>query len=496
MVSCCKLNDEAATPTSGRKPDAATDGRGGEGVKQERTSIELPDDARIGVIGGGPAGSMFAYFVLLMAERVGFSVNVDVYESRDFTCAGPAGCNMCGGIVSESLVQLLATEGVNLPPGVVRRGIESYVLHTDGGQARIASLTDEMRIAALYRGGGPKGSPAGHWISFDEYLLGLASEKGANVIRARVKDLSRDGERPVIHAQGVEPVTYDVIAGAFGVNSRTLELFAKIGVSLPRPSTCRTFIGELKLGEKRVRETLGDAMHAFLVNVPRLEFGALIPKGDYVTMCLLGRDVDKELVERFMAHPEVQACLPGVTGMSELVCRCSPVINVGAGKRIFADRVVLLGDCGVSRLYKDGIGAAYRAAKACAVTVLFRGVSEHDFATAYWPHCRRMHYDNLLGKLMFAAASVAKRFGFLSRAIVETVKGEQKSLTTRPSRRVLSTVLWDLLTGSAPYRDVVIRSIDIRFLLRFSGICLRELVRRPGPRKAAERPGQDNRLSG
>lgn len=39
-------------------------------------------------------------------------LHVDIYEPRDFTKPGPAGCNMCGGIVSESLVQALAVEGV------------------------------------------------------------------------------------------------------------------------------------------------------------------------------------------------------------------------------------------------------------------------------------------------------------------------------------------------------------------------------------------------
>lgn len=40
---------------------------------------------------------------------------------------------IAGGIVSESLVQLLATEGINIPTKVAQKGIESYVLHMDVG---------------------------------------------------------------------------------------------------------------------------------------------------------------------------------------------------------------------------------------------------------------------------------------------------------------------------------------------------------------------------
>jgi flavin-dependent dehydrogenase len=103
----------------------------------ERDRLFLEDGSRVAVIGGGPAGSFFTYFLFEMAERIGMDLAVDIYEPRDFTKPAPQGCNMCGGIISESLVQLLATEGINLPSSVVQRGIDSYVLHMDVGTVRI-----------------------------------------------------------------------------------------------------------------------------------------------------------------------------------------------------------------------------------------------------------------------------------------------------------------------------------------------------------------------
>ena len=47
-------------------------------------------------------------------------------------------------------------------------------------------------------------------------------------------------------------------------------------------------------------------------------------------------------------------------------CHCFPRINVRAAVRPFADRIVWIGDSGVNRLFKDGIGSAYRTAKAAA----------------------------------------------------------------------------------------------------------------------------------
>ena len=83
----------------------------------------LDSGSRVAVIGGGPAGSFFSFYILDMAERMGIDIQVDVYEPRDFSKPAPQGCNMCGGIISETLVQNLAADGINLPPTVVQRGM-------------------------------------------------------------------------------------------------------------------------------------------------------------------------------------------------------------------------------------------------------------------------------------------------------------------------------------------------------------------------------------
>src|SRR3989337_2714611 len=123
---------------------------------EKQSNLKLTNGSRVAVMGGGPAGSFFSYFLLQMAGRKGLDVQVDIYEPRDFTVAGPPGCNMCGGIVSESLVQMLAAEGIDLPTTVVQRGIDSYMLHTDMGSVRIDTPLHEKRITAIHRGSGPE----------------------------------------------------------------------------------------------------------------------------------------------------------------------------------------------------------------------------------------------------------------------------------------------------------------------------------------------------
>ena len=150
-------------------------------IKNHSNKLVLKDGSSIGVIGGGPSGSFFTYFALDLAERFGLDINIDIFEAKEFNCVGPAGCNHCGGIVSESLIQQLSTEGIVLPSTVIRQGIESYTLHVEQGTAVIETPLQEQRIASMFRGLGPLGSEYTDIHSFDNHLLDLCKKKGANV---------------------------------------------------------------------------------------------------------------------------------------------------------------------------------------------------------------------------------------------------------------------------------------------------------------------------
>src|SRR3990167_10330485 len=132
------------------------------------TNCRLETGSRVAVVGGGPAGSLFSYFLLDFAQRVGMGdLWVDIIEPRDYSLFGSQGCNMCAGIVSESLVQFLAAEGIELPTTVVQRGIDSYILHVDEGSTRIETPLHERRIATVHRGAGPRGTAERTWDSLD-----------------------------------------------------------------------------------------------------------------------------------------------------------------------------------------------------------------------------------------------------------------------------------------------------------------------------------------
>lgn len=435
----------------------------GRSVTDERDSdAVLANGSRVAVIGGGPAGSMFTYFLLDMGERIDLHVDVDIYEPRLFAQPGAVGCNMCGGIISETLVQNLAIDGIFLSKDVIQRGIDSYQLHTDVGSVRIATPNDEMRIGAVHRGGGPRDVIEPKWVSFDGHLLENAVTRGANVIKARVEEVAREGGHPVIKVKGSEPQRYDLVVVATGVNTSILKTFEGLGLGYERPKVTKTLIREYHLGADVINASFGSSMHVFLLDMPRLEFAALIPKGDYVTMAMLGDDIDNALGDRFASMPEVRAVMPPDWDPETKCCQCLPHMNVRGTEKPYAERVVFIGDSGVTRLYKDGLGAAYRTSKAAARTAIFEGVSEAAFRDHFMPVCDSIRGDNRVGRVAFLLTRLAQRLKIARIAILIIVRDEQQHHRTPR----LSGVLWDIFSGSAPYKDIFRRMVHPALIVR------------------------------
>ena len=443
--------------------------------QKDFSSLNLNNGSRVAVIGGGPSGSFFSYFLLDMAERVNLKIHVDIYEPRDFDVPGPSGCNMCGGVIYESLVQSLALEGINLPTSVVQRGIEHNMLHMDIGDALIRTPRQEKRIATTFRGVGPRGLMEINGGSLDGYLLQSAVAKGARHIHKRVDDVrwlsdtntsGPDNRLVQVKTQGGDFQTYELLAVTSGVNTAILKLFRELDFGYQPPRTTKLLVREYYLGKEAVSKYTGSVFHAFLLDIPGIDYGAIIPKGDYATVCLLSShgELDPAMMETFLCNPAVKRALPPEFSPEKVACHCSPRINVTGSAQPFGDRVVFIGDSGVSRLYKDGIGAAYRAAKIAANTAIFQGVSRKDFEMYYLPFCRKMDSDNSIGKFLFKVIGQIQKKRFAKRAVLRMVSSEQQGNAN--AERGMSMLMWDMLTGGAPYREVLLRALHPVFLAR------------------------------
>lgn len=419
----------------------------------------LEDGANIAVIGGGPAGSFFSIFALKMAKMVGKDLNITIFEPKDFTKTGPAGCNHCGGVISELLVQTLAVEGINLPDTVVRKGINSYKLHTEYGSVFIATPSFDKTIATVYRGGGPKGVVADK-ESFDHFLLGRAIQEGAVHKPFLIDHIEWLEGRPVLFSRKQEMMEADLAVGAFGLNSATARLVEDMKFGYQGPRVLTAAIAELDMGGDVVAEHFGNSIHLFLLPNPEITFAAMIPKGAYVTLCILGSAAGAmhvNTVDDFLELAAVKRALPK-TADFRVACRCLPKLNVSAPKRGFTDRMVMCGDAGSTRLFKDGLGAAYLMGKAAAKTAVFQGIGERDFARGYYPAYRRIIRDNHYGSILYTVIGIYRKIGLLTKAMLKVVEKEQSG----GGEKIMSSMLWDMFTGNEKYRQIFSHAFKVK----------------------------------
>ena len=421
----------------------------------------LGDKANIAVIGGGPTGSFFSIFALKMAKMVGKELNITIFEPKDFTKDGPGGCNKCGGIISELLVQTLAVEGINLPDVVVRRGINSYKLHTNQGDTSIATPYFEKTIATVYRGGGPKGMIAQGKESFDKFLLGQAVKEGAVHKPLRIDTIEYKNKKPVLFSQKHEVMEADLVVGAFGVKGGTAKIFEGLGFGYKEPRTVTAAIAEINMGDDIVERYFGNSIHLFFIPDKNIKFAAMIPKGSYVTLCILGKDINPGTVNDFLGVPVVKRVVPDVE-LDMIECRCLPKMNIGAPVKPFTDRIVMCGDAGSTRLFKDGLSAAYLTGKIAAKTAVFHGVSEQHFRKDYYPVYKSIVIDNAYGKCLYSIIGISRKSNIFTKGMLEVIRKEQQD---SHSRKVLSSILWDMFTGNERYKNIFPKMFDVRMNL-------------------------------
>jgi flavin-dependent dehydrogenase len=441
----------------------------------------LPDGATVAVVGGGPAAAFFCIQALREARERGRDVRLLVFEQKTAshgdggTCAsGWSGCNHCAGGISPRLVDALREHGLDLPEGVVQGRTSHITVHGDWKSIELP-VPPGREMLSVFRGTRPERRPDAQ-LNLDSFLLERAVREGATVVDAEVRGVSYSaGGRPIIAygeadganggGGGEEHLEADLAVFAAGVNrSPGIEvaedpLLASLTHVLPGfrpPQVRKAFVVEME-----TEEDLRDAMRGEMHFVPygsrglKIELASVIPKGRWTTVVLLGKSIDRaplsqylDVVERFLDLPHIRRALPQRAGFHP-VCVCHPNMTVGVARGGVGERLALIGDLAVSRLYKDGLYSAFLTSSALARCVLERGVDRRSLEGGYWPEVTRIHRDNRSGRAVFALTHVVFSRPMLSRVVYQAVLTERRN-EPEESRR-LGDALWRIASGDDTY---------------------------------------------
>ena len=422
-------------------------------------NIPLGEGARVVVIGGGPAGAFFSLFAHQQAEKEGRRISIMLFDGKDFAQHGPKGCNLCAGVISETLVVQLADRGIVLPPEKVQRMIEGYHLRSSAGGVLLRHPLHESRITTVFRGNGPRLSLNEENVSFDDFLLDQLRDFDLDIISQPVVDIrfpkNPEEKITVIYGTGLNrsECEADLVVGAFGLNGVLAKKIAESGIGYTPPRTLIARCMEFDADTDSIRKGLGDSI--LMCNWKSdngILFGGIIPKKNFVTVNIIGRKnaAKKDFVD-FANLPFVRDELSEHLDLTRPSCQCSPRIALNHAHKPFANRFVVVGDASCSRYYKNGIESAMKTAEIAVDVVFAAGVSESALRRGYYRRIRKeIIQDNNFGRILFGFYRLVYAGSFLSAVLLRVLEQEKDRKSPGP----MSAVLWNMYTGNAPYKAI------------------------------------------
>ena len=426
----------------------------------------LNNGSQIAIIGGGPSGSFFAHFASRIAREKGIQVNITIFEGKDFCQKGPRGCNLCSGVISEKLYGRLKDQNIGIPDRCIESVIEGFSLQTQDGHIEIhhPKPLPGGKIVTVYRGNGPMYSDQSENISFDKFLLNHAESLGVKVCEEVVKEVilpSNPKERVklIFGKEGLnKELTVDLVVGAFGLNTGIQEKIKKIGFGYIPPRTVRACQAEIYLGEEEVHKLFKNKIHIFSLGIKPITYATLTPRGRYVTVGLIGKtDLNKAHLHEFLVHPIIRHMFPEGWKMPNKHCICFPKIQTTQARHPFTHRFMILGNAAISRYFKNGIESTFVVSEIAARSIFETGVSENALLRGYYEPVKKLFgSDNFYGRKIFDL----NEFITSRRRISFSYLSFLNSNRDLPLVKKQLEILWNMFTGSIPYREVFFKACN------------------------------------
>ena len=463
----------------------------------------LQNSDRVAVVGGGPAGSFFAIHLLREARRLNRHLDLIIIEKRgptnqccdDFQCKG---CNFCAGLLSPRLNEILDAQGLVVPDEIIQGRVD-YVWIQGQWKNFGLRVPKDARMYSVFRGSLP-GRRTGRPAGLDGFLLGKAVKEGARIQYGEVQAIAYDATGMptlTVQAPSGEKTTLDAnfVTIATGINARygfensadgLIASLKRMNPAFAPGKTRRALIFELDVGEEFLQRNMNREIYFIEYGSKHLdlEHTALIPKGRFLTVTLIGKCIDRavlprdsrQIVHDFLTLPQIDRILPGIAA-APLACACAPRMTVTPAASPFGDRFAIVGDAVGSRLNKDGLYSAHLTASRLAETLLHEGIDKQALSRGYGKTVKWLAADNRFGRIVFAVSRVAFTMPMLSRITYQASATEHKVRDERS--RPLSVVLWKIASGAADYQEVLreICSYDVlRSILIGAAVTLRNVA--------------------
>ena len=402
----------------------------------------INDGDTVCIVGGGPGGSACAMALLSEARRVGRKIDVVLFEHKKFS--EHRHYNQCIGVLSPPFEDILKNElGLVLPDHLVLNDMEGYRLHSD-----LLSLDligeESGRSVSVTRS------------KFDAFLLEEAQKAGAQVVHDRVTSVEANHDGVLVYSEG-DNIKCAVVVGAFGLDDGTCRIFEQ-GTPYCQPDFLNTVITRLYPG-KEFMQSMGSIIHAFLLSPPGLEFGAVTPKGEHISINIAGRKVSSHIMKEFLRSAPVQRFLPPHQRREKPLNYFKGKFPIAPARNLFGDRYVTIGDAaGLMRPFKGkGINSAIITGIYSARSIMRHGVSKQAFAENFYQDCSVLTEDLPFGRGVRILTNLATRFKFMDHMIAVAAE--------RPD---FMKAMFGSVSGHDPYKKIIMETASMSLAFTFA----------------------------
>ena len=375
------------------------------------------------IIGGGPAGSSCAIKLKKMALQKGLEPRIIIYEGKRFE--KKRYFNQCLGVLSPPIEKIMEEKlGIPFPRHIIQKKINGYIIHSDNNVLKLSGEHDP--------------SYACRRIEFDDYLFQKAIEMKIETFPARVTDLDFSSSGIMVYSES-NNIKADVVIGAFGLDDGMAKIFERI-TPYRQPKFLSSIVTKIHPDEKSMTQ-FGNYLHAFLPSsLSHIEFGAITPKGNHLSLNVAGKKVDFDTMDKFLNLPAVRKALP--VNLDDIL----PHLYYFKGKfptlpadGFFGDRYIMIGDAsGLNRPFKGkGINSAVITGIKAAEVIFNHGISKAAFHE-YLKSCAELMADIPYGKilrrltiqctkhrLMDATIEAAKEEPAMRKAFFNIISGQE-----------------------------------------------------------------------
>ena len=412
----------------------------------------INDGDTVCVVGGGPGGSACAMVLLQEARQLGRKIRVVLIEHKKFS--ENRHYNQCIGVLSPPFEDILKNElDLTLPENLVLNDMEGYCLHSD-----LLSLDligeESGRSVSVTRS------------KFDAFMLEEAQKAGAQVVHNRVTSIEVNHDGVLVYSEG-DNFKCAIVVGAFGLDDGTCRIFEQ-GTPYRQPDFLNTVITRLYPGEEFI-QSMGSTIHAFLLSHPGLEFGAVTPKGEHISINIAGRKVSSHIMMEFLRSVPVQRFLPPHKRREKPLNYFKGKFPIAPARNLFGDRYVTIGDAaGLMRPFKGkGINSAINTGIYSARSIMRHGVSKQAFAENFYQDCSVLTEDLPFGRGVRILTNLATRFKFMDHMIAVAAE--------RPD---FMKAMFGSVSGHDPYKKIIMETASMSLAFTFAQKILGHFVLR------------------